>query len=674
MIKRPLCVVGFPFAITMLAAFFVDGSTSLLLSLAALATGALLYLIARRRMILYVVAFSAAAAFAVYALYFHSSIEPFSELSQTPIPVEGLVTEVTVSSRTIQYTVNARFPGSELPATTLFLRTYGEAQAKEGDIIRCVAEISTAEGSYNLRRGIRARGVAEVLERQENSSDFRFQRMRLSLQQYFCKNLSEKLDAQTAGLVGAMVLKVGEGVDSVVYTHMNRSGVSHLVAISGLHFSIFSGFLLSLFRRISLPRRIPELLTLLAGLAFVIVTGFSASVMRAFVMFFLVMLGRLSFRRTDSVNSLGFALLLVCAIWPHWTQSPGLWLSAASTLGILIVGQPLAALLYTRLQGTGKARNRLARTIAEAAGISLGAYLFSMPILLGTSGWISLVALPANLLTAPFVTPLLLGGFLCALIPGSALPLRLVSAVVTFCTRSVVEVSRLLSSVPFAITSLDHSWKLFWLVLAAGTGLLLILQRPKRRVCACWLMICVLSFGLGSLHTSYAGQDRVELVTFSSTGTALLLHKGEAVVLGTPGPYEVSGLLRYLEFRQVHRISALVATDYTALNSGVLRLKDAYSLTAVIGPEDAYLCEELGRALKGVPVYSSGYATVQVLDCCLLKVDPATGVLTVQKAGRVLYKKPGEALTPLEGLTSLWEPVGQALYGECRYWLESSME
>jgi competence protein ComEC len=673
--KRPLCVVGFPFAATMCAAFLVDGKAALLLSLAALVTAVLAWLAMKKTQVT-VAILSVCVAFGVYAWHHQRMIAPFEIAAGHPATVEGLVTEVRLSGRAVDYTLEARFPKVALPDATVILRAYGESQANVGDVIRCRAELAPSNRTYDLNRSIRARGTITEGFIKIESDGYAFSRWRLALRQTLEQNLYAKLPQETAQVLGTMVMKLGDTPHSDIYAHMNRSGVSHLLAISGLHFSVLTTFLLGALRKTFLPRRVPELLTMGAASLFVVLTGFSASIIRAFVMFLIVMLGQFSFRRGDGLNSLGLAALIIAILWPQWTCSLGFWLSFAATMGILVIGSRLTTFFTAFLRG-----GRVAKGIAGATGTSMGAYLFTLPLLVISSGWISLVALPANVLVSPFVMPALLGGLFCAVMPTNPLPVRAIAWLTDACTRIILTISQLLGEIPFATASLDRGWKLFWLVGAVAVAVLLWrLPRDKKlAMWACMLILC--SFGMGDVSATLASRNTVELVTLRDCQSVLLLRGNQAVVLGTPGYYEDAILLEYLRFRQIRSVSMLVAADNgDQIGSALLKLAAAYPPEAILGSDDAYTLELLAHAVKGTPVYPAGYATTQVLDGALLQIDKTTGQLRAEIGGQLILK-PGDKADPTApalllhedgtltlppGIHPAWEPIGAALFGETR--------
>ena len=686
MIKRPLCVVGFSFSLAMAAAFFVSGGMALVLGVAVTLSGLGLRLwrVTAQKAILWVALYAMGAAFFGYSIYYQAQIAPFWRMAAreptTAVTIEGLVSEVRVQTRSVRYVLEARFPNREAPNSRVVVYSFGESQAAVGDVVTLTAALEPAEGHYYTNNNIRATGLAQSPLVRKESRDFGWQRVRLRLRQLLRDRLYDNLPKETADVVGAMVFDVGEDLHPALYNHMNRSGISHMLSISGMHFSIITAFLLAILSRLRLPRRWPEALTILFGAVFVVITGFAPAIIRAFVMFLLVLLGQMSFRQGDSLNSLGGALLITCCIWPEWSRSLGLQLSAAATLGILLYGRRFSAVLAKKLPGKGRWLRRLKKGLTGAIGISGSAYLFTLPLLLYSNGWVSTYAIPTNVLVAPLATPVMLGGFLCALVPGQVAFMPVVSTLTEMGLGAILYTSKLVADFPFSAAAIDNGWKLIWLGGVMLIGGLLWYHRPGKKTAILAACLCVIAFQAGGISLQAANADKIELVTLADCRTAILLRGREAVLLGVPDRYQENNLLKYLNFRGVERISALIVPDSgDRVGSGIVRLHESYPIGMAAAPGDKYRGEVLARALKGVPVYPSQYATVQVLDKVLIRFAE-TGDILVQSGAWRLCKTTepdndepgvivvnGEGLLRLpEGRSAVIEPVGRRIFGETR--------
>jgi len=171
-----------------------------------------------------------------------------------------------------------------------------------------------------------------------------------------------------------------------------RSGLSHLLAVSGSNVAIVIGTTAFALRRFAHRTRI--ILSAAALTLFVLVVGPQPSVLRAAAMG-AVGLAALGWGyRTEPMRALGLALLIVITARPGLVHSAGLQLSAAATAGIVLWTGAIAARL-----------DSLPAPIALALGATLAAQIAVAPVLVATFGELSLIAPLANLIAFPAVAP-----------------------------------------------------------------------------------------------------------------------------------------------------------------------------------------------------------------------------------------------------------------------------
>lgn len=663
------------------------------MSAAAAGTGALLLLLGRRwgwRLHTACVAcFAAAVAFASYTLYDARQIAPFEVRVGQTVLVEGIITDAHAHASSTSYTMKARFPELPLPGTRVVIRSYGEMEQLAGDTVRCSIKLySTADTnaeSYYRKNGVAIMGTVVDEVQQISTGDYRYDRLVIRLRERLYENVYSKLPGDYGDVVTTMVLGNQEGVSPEVYSSVNRSGTVHLLSVSGLHLSILVAFLLAIFQRLRIPGRLGAALAILFAFLFMVLVGFGSSIFRSFVMTAMMLGGQVVSRRGDSLNSLGAAMLISCVIWPHWVLGRGLWLSAGATLGILLYGQTNINRLTERLRTRSRAVNYFIRTMLGAWVISMSAYVFTLPILLITNGWISLIAPVTNVLITPFVAPIILGGVVCALTGSTALPIRVVVWVTEICTRMVLELSKLTARLPYAITAIDQAYLLIWIAGVVAALVVAAIYRGDKKLLRYVAALCVLTFSLGGISLQVTNKNTIELATIAECDAAVLLRGNEAVILGTPSHYEVNRLIKYLDFRGVRRIAAVIAPDCTdQIGSGLTRLGSGYGIDCIVGPNDAYILGELELVMKDSLIYSGGYATVDVLGGAQVSTGLMTGDIRVQIGANSILKK-REDCAILERYTGrairiynsgtillpprtphLVEPVGRALFGETR--------
>lgn len=139
-----------------------------------------------------------------------------------------------------------------------------------------------------------------------------------------------------AGVLGAMLLGEKDMLPEELEILYRQNGISHILAISGLHISLLCMGLFGILRKLTVPVRLSVAVSVMFLMFYVLFTGASTSSVRAAVMC-LVMFGSKLFRRSyDLLSSLAFAAIIVTAIWPEELTSAGFLLSFGAVLGVAI--------------------------------------------------------------------------------------------------------------------------------------------------------------------------------------------------------------------------------------------------------------------------------------------------------------------------------------------------
>lgn len=139
-----------------------------------------------------------------------------------------------------------------------------------------------------------------------------------------------------AGVLTAMLLGDKDLLPEEIEALYRQNGISHILAISGLHISMLCMGLFRVLRKLTVPLRLSAVTAVLFLGFYVIFTGASTSSVRAAIMC-LVTFGAILLRRSyDLLSSLSFAAIAVTAIWPAEVDSAGFLLSFGAVLGIAL--------------------------------------------------------------------------------------------------------------------------------------------------------------------------------------------------------------------------------------------------------------------------------------------------------------------------------------------------
>lgn len=193
-----------------------------------------------------------------------------------------------------------------------------------------------------------------------------------------------------ATLVEALLLAQG-GIDDVVRERFVRSGLAHLLSISGLHVGIIAAVLLLLVRAARLGPRVGTAIAVGGTLLYVLLIGAPHAAARSALQLGLVLTARVLQRPSDGFTPLAAVALLLLAIDPISILEPGFQLSFAGTAGIIAMRRRLLATLP--IPGPRGLRDGLATSVAATAATA--------PIAALHFGRVAPIGLVANLVAIP---------------------------------------------------------------------------------------------------------------------------------------------------------------------------------------------------------------------------------------------------------------------------------
>lgn len=284
---------------------------------------------------------------------------------------------------------------------------YNGEDVRTGDMIVCDATLTPvglealdddpyARGDFS--KDIRYMASVSSLEKTGRSNNL-FLRMNAAL--YDC--LHGNMERDRADLGFALLTGNAGGVDGDISEAVQRGGVAHIFAVSGLHIGILYAAVYACFPFLKKSRVLPPIL---AAFFYCGLCNFTASSVRA-----LIMCGTLGVMRTfgkkyDFLESVSLAALFTLLFFPQQWLSAGMRLTYSAALGIALLRPPLRTLLL---------RIRCPRFLAEYFSTALGVQLFALPVLLDAFGYVPVYSLLLNFFLIPALPVLFLGTLLCAL-------------------------------------------------------------------------------------------------------------------------------------------------------------------------------------------------------------------------------------------------------------------
>jgi len=215
--------------------------------------------------------------------------------------------------------------------------------------------------------------------------------------------------APEAALLRGFVLGQDDLIDAVTVEEFQRSGLAHLLAVSGQNVLLLALLASALLGLAGVPLR-ARLVCVLALIAvYVPMAGAGPSIQRAGIMGAAGLAAALASRPASRWHAMGLAAALTLALNPRAAGDVGWQLSFAAVAGIALWAAPLRA----ALAGPGP-RRRARAALAEGAALTLAATVATAPLMAAHFERLSLAALPANLVALPAVAPVMWLGMLAA--------------------------------------------------------------------------------------------------------------------------------------------------------------------------------------------------------------------------------------------------------------------
>jgi competence protein ComEC len=380
------------------------------------------------------------------------------------------------------------------------------------------------------------------------------------------RRLLESAIAPGAGrqIVQALVLGDRHSVAPEVRRSFARAGISHLLAVSGLHLTLLAGGLLLLIRRTLLyvpplarrldVRQAAVPVALAAALGYTLLTGAAPSTTRACIMAAACLFGLSSGRPPDLVRPLSLAALALLVIDPLNLFRPGFQLSFMAVVGIGAVA------------ARGQPRGRL----AALALTTLTATLVTAPVVAFHFHMVSLAGLLTNLVAIPLTTFVLLPLSLCGTVLGLLCPAAgaPVLAGAGWVASRMFDMAAIVADADLLVLR----WSPGPLLALAATGATLgfLLPRrswPRRALLAFGVVLVSISLGRGLVRRVAA--PRVE-ATFLDVGQGdssfLRLPGGETVLVDAGGSHGdrwdpgAARVVPFLEAQGVRRLDLVVAS------------------------------------------------------------------------------------------------------------------
>ncbi len=378
-----------------------------------------------------------------------------------------------------------------------------------------------------------------------------------------------------AAFARALLLGDRSGIDYQLNTAFKVTGISHVIAVSGMHVSILFGLLSVL----TVKRR---LLSCLIGvpviMLFAAIVGFTPSITRACIMQSLILIASATNREYDQGTSLAFAVLVMLVWNPLTVLSVSFQLSVACMAGIFLFSKSIQQRLagekgrYAAKRDSliGRLRNGLATTVA----ISLSATIVTTPLVAYYFGCVSVIGIITNVLTLWIISLIFYGILVC-------LAISLVNMTVagwlgwllSLPVQLVILITEMLAKVPMSTVYTVSPYVTAWLIGIYTMLAVFFFQRRKRifLMILCMAITLMLSQILSWMEP-LRDDLRVTVLDVGQGQCIILQSEGKTFLVdcGGDNPEEADVAAETLLSQGISRLDGIFLTHYDEDHAGGL--------------------------------------------------------------------------------------------------------
>ena len=431
---------------------------------------------------------------------------------------------------------------------------------------------------------------------------FRVYRLALWLRQAVREALREALDEDSFKLCSALLIGDKYALGDDIYQMFVRAGVSHLIVVSGLHFSILSVLFLKIARRFYRFRHLPVIFCVLFLLIYMAVTGYTPSVVRSGVMMLIYCLGVSLSRETYSLNSLGLAAIILTAFNPYSVGDVGMILSFASVFAMILFAPSLKAEFLKRIKFKKcksenrfvkfavRTYNRLKRGAVELLSVNISVFVVSLPLSIVFFGATSIVSMVATFVLYLPIWALLYLTLFLALIYYIPFVTAVLTPMLAFCIEIVAHFSlwvvKLFASIPFAYLTVKNNFVYVWLLMYVVMLCMFLMCRCKT--------VAVKAFACSSLAVFLAGyvvsgvlSAKVSTIDVFDVGNGTAVMYSDSMITAVI-ELDCNRKNAYNTVRKIERKTSHV--DFiSSISDDVASVNSLYSLTKVFAISDVLL-------------------------------------------------------------------------------------
>lgn len=461
--KRVFAHIGFSFAVTLIILNFlkIEAVLTVLAAVSALFIFSLIIPKTRNAVAVPLCLLCSVLACALFSVNYYCNYLPQTELYEKSAEVEFYITDIEEKTSTGKYAYTVKTTEIDLPNTVQDIKftLYSDEKIYADYYQHVKADVyffTFADNAYDsygsFGNGIFLRGTLnEYYTLDENTDSLNKPVLEFRL---WLRSLFENIISGDEGALCYAVLTGDKAILSdEVYNDFKACGVTHLMAVSGLHLAVLAGLLYKLLRRLLVPVPVSAVLCTFSVFFYIMLSGFSKSMLRSGIMMLVFLMAKMFKTKNDSLNSLGLAAFLIC-LNPYAVSDAGALLTFTAVLGLVTVNPHISANI--------KSQNKALRYVLNIISASVSVFITSFPVMCFLFGTASLAGLILNILFIPLSQIMLVSSVLFAVFQFAPYVMLIFANVDYFAAHLMIKIVAVFADFSFSL--IDISDTMFYLL------------------------------------------------------------------------------------------------------------------------------------------------------------------------------------------------------------------
>lgn len=305
-------------------------------------------------------------------------------------------------------------------------------------------------GEFDYRRYLRYKQTFYTIYAKDTAMDKQGSRIDNYFKYYSYKIKNRLVDIiyasipeEQAKIMDGLMLGNQRVIPADIYDKFKITGTVHILAVSGMNVGLIALFIFLVLKILRVKRKAGAIITLLFITVFAIITGAGASIVRATIMGYVVLIGLILEKDTDLVNSISIAAFVLLIINPSNIYDVGFQLSFLATFGIIYF-----------IEWIENYFKNMPKWLSAALASTITAQLFLYPVMANTFHQVSVISILANIFIVPLAGMISIIGFAMWMFGSFSLGLgHIFGAAVWIMIKAMMLIVDVFAMVPYAAVS-----------------------------------------------------------------------------------------------------------------------------------------------------------------------------------------------------------------------------